>query len=82
MRLIDADALMTRLTPEDFGTPDERWLPERDIARLIQMKPTIDLVRCRECKWKYLENAVWVCPFGMIIPNEDGFCSYGERREQ
>lgn len=43
MRLIDADALMTRLTPEDFGTPDERWLPERDIARLIQMEPTIDL---------------------------------------
>lgn len=39
----------------------------------------IDLVRCGECKHKFLQNDVWVCPFGlMITPN--GFCNYGERR--
>lgn len=38
-----------------------------------------ELVRCGECKHRYLENDVWVCQFGlMIVPN--GFCNYGERR--
>lgn len=28
-----------RLTPEDWFTPDERWLPERDIGFLIDSCP-------------------------------------------
>lgn len=39
----------------------------------------IDLVRCRECKYRYMDKSVWLCLYGLMIkPN--GFCNYGERR--
>lgn len=41
--------------------------------------PDIDLVRCGECKHRYMDKSVWLCVYGLMIkPN--GFCNYGERR--
>ena len=42
MRLIDADKLRQRLNPDDWGTPDERWRPEREFGELIDNAPTVD----------------------------------------
>ena len=43
MRLIDADKLRQRLNPDDWGTPDEQWRPEREFGELIDYAPTVDL---------------------------------------
>lgn len=47
-------------------------------------KPTIDaveVVRCGECRHKYMKDFDMFCPYmvGIIKPNMH--CSYGERRE-
>ncbi len=45
----------------------------------LERLPTIDLVRCGECKYRYMDKSVWLCVYGLMIkPN--GFCNYGERR--
>lgn len=46
------------------------------------MKPEYKgrIVRCKDCKHKYLERMVWVCPFG-LPGGSDFFCGYGEERE-
>lgn len=38
-----------------------------------------EIVRCRECKYKFMHGSVWECLYGLMIPSPDGFCSYGER---
>ena len=52
-RYIDADALAKFI---DFGhlrNPNEKAYSENDIREMIDMMPTIDLVRCKECKHSY-----------------------------
>lgn len=39
----------------------------------------VEVVRCADCKHKYLESMVWVCPFG-LPGSPDSYCSYGERK--
>ena len=41
-----------------------------------------DLVRCGECKYKFMHGSVWECLYGLLIPSPDGFCSYGEVRDE
>ena len=39
-----------------------------------------DLVRCKDCKFIYLDNHIWKCPW--TIPSGfDGYCSYGKAKE-
>ena len=47
MRLIDADALtkVLRIQEDEWGTPDETWMPESDYGRVIKSMPTIDPVK-------------------------------------
>ena len=35
-----------------------------------------EIIRCKDCKHKHLENMVWVCPFG-LSGGENFFCGYG-----
>ena len=49
--------------------------------KLIQDEPSVDIVRCGECKYKFMHGSVWECLYGLMIPSPDGFCSYGERGE-
>lgn len=39
-----------------------------------------DIVRCKDCKHKFIENGVWNCPFG-LSGGELFFCGYGNRQE-
>ena len=43
MRLIDADVLRKFLHEDDFDTPDERWKPESEFAKMIDALPTVDI---------------------------------------
>lgn len=73
MRLIDADMLLNSFK-------GAKKLGVDAIKYYVDNTPTIDLVRCGECKWWNEEthgcnrnpsvNAWW----------ETDFCSYGERR--
>lgn len=75
MRLIDADELtFDRLTDS---------ICQGQAEDVVAEAPTIDavpVVRCRECKYRYMDKSVWLCVYGLMIkPNS--FCNYGERRE-
>ena len=59
------------------------------VLMAIESLPTIDIVRCRECKYyedpnhKIFENCVkWKDSHGIILPiKPNDSCSYGERIE-
>ena len=81
IKCLDGSVLITRQSEAEAV----REYFEMVIKRLENL-PTIDLVRCGECKWwnrdgkrkdgkGWCENAI--C--GLTKPN--AFCSYGERRD-
>lgn len=91
MRLIDADAFYEAQKarcgrPPLIGTctKDNTFLDDE-----LDKAPTVDaveVVRCKDCKW-YVEDREFP-PFcdnnicGMQHPNDETFCSYGERRKE
>lgn len=49
--------------------------PDREVFRLLpSVQP--EIIRCKDCKHKHLENMVWTCPFG-LPGGENFFCGYG-----
>lgn len=63
-----------------------------EINTLVNLAPSIDIVRCSECKWRKADNS---CDLNCRIEYLDGtetdmwfyvkpddFCSYGEREEE
>lgn len=82
MRLIDADVLKENMRGEFIDSVEERIA-----IREIDSAPSIDIVRCRECRWQsvitdeeegtlYYMCGVWAMP-----TDEDVFCSHGKRNE-
>ena len=89
-RLIDADDFYKpfeegKKTLEAIGSV----LPEElldavlkiydEIKERLDATPAVDavgVVRCRDCKHRYIENMTWHCPFG-LMGGEDFFCGYG-----
>lgn len=53
----------------------------KKIQMLIADTPSIDIVRCAECKWyqPYDSSRPYDCPKGLYQVSADDFCSYGER---
>ena len=37
------------------------------------------LVRCKDCRHRYLKDNVWTCPFG-LSGGPEFFCAYGAER--
>ena len=80
MRLIDADAL-----EDEFGVSDADIIAKE----IIRDAPTIDavpVVRCKDCKKRGTQDcAMWyqcsVCEGQWSWETNEGFCSYGERKE-
>lgn len=63
----------------------------REIAKLeieICKTPGLQLVRCKDCKhWKHFEHLgctdfVKVCGLANYMIGENGYCLYGERKEE
>jgi hypothetical protein len=49
----------------------------------IENAPSIDIVRCQDCRHRYMDAdlQVWTCTYGLMI-KPDGFCNYGEVRDE
>lgn len=84
MRLIDADALKRRIIHKLVISDALYLLPgEKAIYEEIEKTPSIDavpVIRCKDCKHRYIKNDVWTCPFG-LMSGPDGYCSWAERKE-
>ena len=91
-KYINTKLIEQNLHREEHGTPDERWIPESEIALFIDSVPSADVeevVRCEECK--HYEGKRGGCHnprFGDGHANypppcvrEDFFCADGERKE-
>jgi hypothetical protein len=91
MKLIDADKLKTELDAwaRIIQNPDHYM--RADALHIIDTAPEIDavpVVRCKDCKFK---NTSWYDKRDMLeefcrwdrdeSPNDDDYCSYGERKE-
>ena len=76
MRLIDADALAYIVA----SNGDADFINK--VTRLMIDAPSIDIVRCKECKWRGIPTA---CPidnfYAQRWTKDDDYCSYGERKE-
>jgi len=64
---------------ETYSQYNEAWQDALDraegaIFNLPSAQP--EIVRCKDCKHKYIEDNVWKCPFG-LSGGENFFCGYG-----
>ena len=84
MELISKDEAMRRFKP--FG----REIP-KDIVIGIIASMKEDIVRCKDCKHKYVEIAdisgegitqYYVCDFMDAQFDDEGYCHHGERSEE
>ena len=83
-RYIDADALERIIRKRVYAVEID------DILADIDEAPTIDIVRCKECKWCYKDTDALTSQTVLICQryndedrwarvNSDDFCSYGCR---
>lgn len=81
MRLIDADVLAEVVN--HWGESKGREEAADSIIYAINNAPAVEIVRCRECVSYIPENHNFAkhCRLTGIEMDEDGFCFYGERRE-
>lgn len=92
-RLINADALGEKLEAlmQKYAAAGKPNVAQdyNFVLTVIECAPTADaveVVRCKDCKW-YVEDREFP-PFcdnpicGMQHPNDETFCSYGERRKE
>ena len=75
-RYIDADKVLKEL---HLNHNDVIYIDKRDTAKRIEKIKGIDIVRCKECRYKDME----ICPMYRLVVagvrKHDDFCSYGER---
>ena len=88
MRLIDADALIMALrleypmipmfkeNQEEWGIKTEGY---RKAEEVIKDAPSIDIVRCKECKRRKKNG--FCLEHNRYEKNDNGYCSYGVRLE-
>ena len=77
-RYIDADAFIDDLYEHEFSN----WCDKDEVSTLVNDAPSIDIVRCKECKHgTYCKEAeMYICNANdQDLYEADHFCSYGER---
>lgn len=60
-----------------MGQPPEPHYPSwyaAQIEKLPAAQP--EIIRCKDCKHRHVENMIWTCPFG-LPGGENFFCGYG-----
>ena len=86
-RYIDADALNDAMYHEAFETDSKMqkwdsgcWIRYKMFENAIANAPSIDIVRCKECK--YASDSEYAhCTYVTWYNGKDDFCSRGERKE-
>ena len=82
-RYTDVDRLLLELSDlidefselDENGLHSERWCGIMDSKGIIINAPSIDIVRCKECK----HREEYPCK---VYHDDDWYCANGERREQ
>ena len=77
-RYIDADELERKYMSADYMDNDTAY----DVIAEIDTAPHIDIVRCKECKHRYVmgdTTLYYGCDFMDAQINDDDYCSYGQR---
>ena len=82
-RYIDADEFLEN--NKEFADREiEHPRYQETVRELINEAPSIDIVRCKECKHRYRSgyrgDEYWVCDFMDAKIKDDDFCSYGVRK--
>lgn len=72
--LISRQAAIDELDKGAWGVKWDKVLAKTMIESLPSAQP--EIIRCKDCKHKHLENMVWTCPFG-LPGGENFFCGYG-----
>lgn len=52
-----------------------RIVPPSDYIRSLPSAEP-EIIRCKDCKHRYMEDMTWHCPFG-LMGGENFFCGYG-----
>lgn len=61
----------------------EEWVDFSGVAEAYDMAIKAleqPIIRCKDCKHRYLNGLTWDCPFG-LSGGEDFFCAYGSKME-
>lgn len=76
-RYIDADAFIDDLYEHEFSN----WCDKDEVSTLVNDAPSIDIVRCKECKHREKCEQMVVFENGKYITSgyKLDYCSYGER---
>ena len=66
-----------KINIEDFNKEDwERLKKEWGNTPITVLPAQPEIIRCKDCKHKHIENMVWTCQFG-LPGGENFFCGYG-----
>ena len=74
-KYIDAELLKKILKPIEWGTPDERWIPEHEIGAMLDYFPAADVVEVRHGKWEWNESIKTEDMDGWFIDEQGYVCS-------
>lgn len=78
-RYIDADALIMEMQKWDW---QDLYLPIHFKELLIDEAPSIDIVRCSECKYNVSDGgAIMFCEHTDMPTEDNDFCSYGKHKK-
>ena len=82
-KYIEYEPLMAELEREVELADD--WKTAHEIANVAKYAPTIEIVRCKDCKkWTNGDDISGICQWNdyrTLQTYADSFCSFGERRE-
>lgn len=81
-RYIDADAIKRELRVWATNLGNPKWFGKDEAEIVIDFAPSIDLVRCKECKHWDTADGECYADRGIYFPNADDYCSYGERNSE
>ena len=80
-RYIDADAIDIRAR-EGYRRCGVLYLPYKDIKKSLDSAPSIDIVRCKECRKSHIDGKtthyLWCTEWGRST-DTFGYCERGER---
>ena len=83
MKLIDMEKVLSELC---LSHKDIIYIDKNETAERIRKIPSIDIVRCKECKhgkYEFVDNKDWIyCKHHYDYWTADDFCSYGEVRDE
>jgi len=75
--LISRQAAIARAVPLNLFGREVMLVSVSELENLPSAQP--EIIRCKDCKHKHIENMVWTCPFG-LPGGPDFYCGYGAER--